>query len=263
MKPFASLLAFFAVMAITCHQFTLGQEVNTPGAATATPTEPSADLTSVDTPAGNTAADDVAARELAEALRKQLTGSNEDLAALAHEVALPLISSLKHDLNIARVDQRRRRMESARVSVIQMADEAAEDRRALLAQMHEELQTIRKQFEDDDPQICEMEQVAVVKAFRGRLEALRDREDQCRRKADETSKELVELRRDNVTRARARWLAENTPDQAPASKSPVPRLEWVRSDRDTDSDGQPKTVLSESESLEDALGSIAELDNRK
>tara|TARA_R110002049_G_scaffold124814_3_gene280357 strand:+ start:3370 stop:4161 length:792 start_codon:yes stop_codon:yes gene_type:complete len=262
MKNTRSLLFVIAIVSMTSFQSVLGQEVDMPDTAITSPGEQSTDLTPIATPSESNNTDDTASRELKQALLRQLNGSDEELAALARNVALPLISSFKHDLNISRVDQRRRRMESARVSVMQMADKAKEDRHKLLTQMHEELTTIRKQFEDDDPQICEMEQVAVVKAFRGRLQALKDREEQCRQKAAETSKELVTLRRDKVTRERARWLAKNTPEQAPASKSPVPRLEWVRSNQGSEDDKQPRSVLSDSESLEEVLTTIEELDNR-
>ena len=262
MKSAASILYVVALLAMT-NESVYGQDTDDSNVEKVDVSEVTAANASAEAESNPVAEDDEAARELALALRKQLSGTKDELAETARVVGLPLIASLKHDLNIARVDQRRRRMESARVSVIQMADQAADELRGLMTQMHEELATIRKQFEDDDPQICEMEQVAVVKAFRVRLQALKEREELCRGKAGETSKELVDLRRDKVTRERARWLAQKAPDLAPTAKSPVPRLEWVRSGKDGDSDEKPDVLLTGSESLKEVLASIEELDNRK
>lgn len=200
-----------------------------------------------------------AVKELALALRKQLSGTNEELAVVGRDIAQPLIASFRHDLNIVRVDQRRRRMESARVGVIQMAEDAAGERQELLAQMHQELARIKTQFADDDAHICEQEQVAVVKAFTVRLQALKLREAECRNKADETSKELVALRRDKVSRERVRWLAEKTPELAPADKIPVPRLDWVRSLNDEPK--QPESTVAPQESLASVLATLEELND--
>jgi len=203
--------------------------------------------------------DAAAVKELAMALRKQLSGTNEELAVVGRDIAQPLIASFRHDLNIVRVDQRRRRMESARVGVIQMAEDAAGERRELLAQMHQELAKIKMQFADDDAHICEQEQVSVVKAFRVRLQALKLREAECRKKAEATSKELVALRRDKVRHERLRWLAEKTPELAPADRIPVPRLEWLRSLNDKPK--QTESTVAPQESLASVLATLEELND--
>lgn len=221
--------------------------------------QPSAE--SVEATANSEPVIDEEARELAIALRKSLSASNEELRKVAHEIGLPLIASFKHDLNIARVDQRRRRMETARVSVVQMAEEAAAERRDLLKQMQEELATIRKQFADDD-QICESEQVAVVQAFRVRLQALKSREEECHNKANETSTELIALRRDKVTRERARWLAQKAPQLTSTAASLVPRLVWVRDESNRVQPAATTAARSNpSESLNQALASLKEFND--
>lgn len=262
MKTFANTTAAIVIVTIATSGIVVGQDARSSPVGE----QPTQQAKSAES--GNAKPDvepviDEEARKLAIELRKQLSGSNEELSKVAHEIGLPLIASFKHDLNIARVDQRRRRMETARVSVVQLAEEAAEERRALLKQMHDELAKIRKQFADDE-QICESEQVAVVQAFRVRLHALKSREAECLAKAKDTSTELIALRRDKVTRERARWLAEKAPQLTPGTKSPVPRLVWVR---DASNRVQPTATAvlrkKPTESLKEALASLKEFSDTK
>jgi hypothetical protein len=262
MRIIVCFLLSFA-LSVALFQAAQAQEVKTPDSSPSTAAAPIGEIPLGTTNPETTAADDAAIRELATTLRKELSGTDEELAGLAREIAARLIPSFNHDLDIARIDHRRRRMEAARLAVLEMAEQAASDRRELMEQMQSELEAIKKQFADDDPTICEAEQVAVVKAYRDQLQALSDREDQCHQKAEETSRALVALRRDKVGRERARWLAEKTPDQTAASASPVPRLEWVQSESKPAIGNEQTTSSEKRESLAEVLASIEKLDKPK
>jgi hypothetical protein len=245
-------MSTFLVVAIVASS-ALGQ--SKPDAKPATDAAAQTTQNSTETKTASPAIDDET-RRMAMELRRQLDGSPEQLGEVAHEIGLPLIASLQHDLDIARVNERRKRMEGARVRVVEMAESAKSERLDLLKQMNEELAVIRKQFADD-PEICETEGVALVDAFRVRLQALKEREDECKTKADETSKELIVMRRDKVSRERARWLAERTPSLTPTIKSPVPRLVWVQDDSNR-IETAPRR--NRSVSLKDALAGLKEFE---
>lgn len=207
---------------------------------------------------------EIAVRQLAEALRKQLAKPNDELARTARKIARPLIASFRHDLDIARVDQRRLRLENIHISIIQMADEADEDRRQMNKEMHQKLADIKGQYSgEDDARHCDAAQLRVVKAFVPVLTQLKNRADALRIKADETSNQLVALRSDTLERESDRWLAEKAPVESPAAKKPIPRLKWLaKTEKSTPAEGDISTP-QESVTLQAALAAIAELDNRK
>ena len=92
MKTIANTTMAIVAVTIAAGGIAMGQEVTSPSEKVAAPDEAKADTDPVI---------DEEARQMAMELRKQLSGSNEELSKVAHDIGEPLIARLKHDLNIA------------------------------------------------------------------------------------------------------------------------------------------------------------------
>ncbi|QDT78259.1 hypothetical protein Mal35_16910 [Gimesia maris] len=204
--------------------------------------------------------DDEEIEALVLSVQKELDQPKEDLAKHGRELATKLIASFHHDLDIARADQRRRRLEQARASIVAIAEEDAAERRKLFQQMKDELERTRQQL-SDDPDICEQEQILVIKTFRERMQELKDHEDECRDKAEKTSNTLTDLRRDKIRRERKRDLAKLTPLARPLQSHSVPDFTWVKMDNPNkvESTSKETPIPSNIESIESALESVNRL----
>jgi hypothetical protein len=227
---------------------------DTPPAAASPVASPAAEQ-----PAGDAAAeneDNQAVQAMAAQLQSQLDGSKDELAAVAREIGTPLIASFRHGLTIARIDQRRRRMEEARVRLLETASQRADQREAMLAEMDGELEQVREQFADE-AEICEAEQVAVIRAFRARLQALQAEEKRCRERAEQTTGVLADLRRESVKLERDSWLIGIQPALQDAAPE-LPDLDWIVYDRQAAKSPSDKLAPARpaGESLDEALTSI-------
>ena len=140
-------------------------------------------------------ADSESARTLLNELKSKIGQDPKKLAELARERGRQAMAEFQFGPQIAKAQSRERRQEEKRIDLRTRAERATEERTTLRTRLDEEIDQIRRQFSDDQPE-CDRQLTMVLNAYAPRLQELKDEAKRCAELAEKTTVKLAELRRE-------------------------------------------------------------------
>ena len=142
-------------------------------------------------------ADSENARKLLDDLKAKLGQDPKKLAELARERGRQALAEFQYGPLVAKAQARERRQEEIRIELRTRAERATEERGLLRKRLDQEIESIRRQFNDDKPE-CDRQLTLVLNAYAPRLQELKEEAQRSTELAETTTKKLADLRRESL-----------------------------------------------------------------
>jgi predicted HTH domain antitoxin len=191
--------------------------------------------------------------ELLAKLKENINGSPEQLAKEAQRLVYEVQAELEYGKPIATLETHIRLIEDYRIAIGKRADDAAKERKEMARELTEEIERVKKQY-NDSPETADSMQVNLIVAFRAPLRMLKEEEDNCRRQVADADRQLLTLRVKKATFVEKRKLgAKGILADRELAAPVLPALELSAAGAAATAPDAPK------ETLKEALESIKEL----
>jgi hypothetical protein len=145
--------------------------------------------------------------EMARQVHEKLALPTDKLYGLAREERNRTLAELKYGPALARAQVRLQQLERAHIDVQDMAQQLRKERQEMKQQLDYELDQTRQTFKDNR-NLCEEEQVALIRSFLPTLQRLKAQEESCARLEGQIRARLEVLRRQKASLERTRRLVE-------------------------------------------------------